>query len=114
MNISSNFQKGNILYQQISKKYLEECLSVLKDSFFRDETVCKVMGVSKCEDSIFELLALVEEAAQDGISLMAFDQKNQKVAGVVFNKIQVFSSFNCNREGILARCVSGCFTLKRY
>lgn len=86
---------GNIIYQQITKKYLQEALDLMQNSFFLHENVCTSMELYKNPEAIIELVELAEAAAEDGVSLVAIDRKNNKVAGALFNKLQVIKNFIC-------------------
>ncbi|KAG8224752.1 hypothetical protein J437_LFUL005321 [Ladona fulva] len=90
-----------------SIEYLKEALSIMREGFYPDESICK--GVRLGEDlsasdvkfpadpaqvrlsgvqGVKELEALTLETAKDGISLVAIDKRTGKVAGAAFNKIQ--------------------------
>lgn len=61
----------------------------MQSSFFQHENVCTAMELYKNPEAIKELVKLAEEAAKDGVSLVAIDKKNDRVAGALFNKLQV-------------------------
>lgn len=61
----------------------------MRDSFFKDENVAIATEVSDNPAAKKELEELCVRAAKDGLSLVAVDKNNGKVAAVAFNKIQV-------------------------
>jgi hypothetical protein len=76
-------------WETLSAKYLPGALSVLKTSFFRNETICKVVGLAQTEKGSRQFEDLVKLVIENGVSVVAVEVESDTVAGVAVNRIQV-------------------------
>ncbi|XP_063914511.1 uncharacterized protein LOC135130957 [Zophobas morio] len=89
MDIQKWWVNDDIYCQRLTADYLEEVTKMLETSFYPQENVCMVLGISEDPEAVRELRDLTNAAAKDGISVIAIDKKTNKVVGTAFNKIQV-------------------------
>ncbi|KAJ3657145.1 hypothetical protein Zmor_016170 [Zophobas morio] len=89
MDIQKWWVNDDIYCQRLTADYLEEATKMLETSFYPQENVCMVLGISEDPEAVRELRDLTNAAAKDGISVIAIDKKTNKVVGTAFNKIQV-------------------------
>jgi hypothetical protein len=76
-------------WQTLSAKYLPGVLSVFKTSFFRNETICKVVGLAQSEKASRQFEDLVKLVIENGVSVVAVEVESDTVVGVAVNRIQV-------------------------
>jgi hypothetical protein len=78
-------------WETLSAKYLPGALSVLKTSFFNNEAVCKVVGISQTDIGSRQFEDLIKLVVQDGVSIVAVEEDSDTVVGVAVNRIQVLN-----------------------
>jgi hypothetical protein len=88
-------------WETLTAKYLPGALSVLKTSFFKNETVCRVVAISKTDKGSRQFEDLIKLVLQDGISIIAIEEDSDTVVGVAVNRIQVIN-LHCNDAKILS------------
>lgn len=82
-------QNGEIEFESLTTETLEGALQVIRDSFFRYESVCTGVELLNEPGASEELVELCRDAAKDGVSVVAIEVATGKVVSVAFNKIQV-------------------------
>ncbi|CAH0546839.1 unnamed protein product [Brassicogethes aeneus] len=88
MDLRHNLNE-KIRYQSLTKEYLPSALECMKNSFYKYENVCNAVGLPHHPEAISELEELTLRTANDGLSVIAIDTKENIVCGVSFNKVQV-------------------------
>lgn len=100
------FISGRFDFVSVTAETLQGGLQVMRDSFFNDENVAIATEVCLNPAAKKELEELCVRAAKDGVSLVAVDKNNGKVAAVAFNKLQVkkFAGDDTYFENYLKNC----------
>ncbi|XP_069685047.1 uncharacterized protein [Periplaneta americana] len=80
----------------LESKHLRAALSVMRTSFFVNETISVVVEMSQSEKSCQQFEEFLSAIAEDGVSVVAIDTETDTVVGVALNKIQVQGDPDCS------------------
>ncbi|XP_048516173.1 arylalkylamine N-acetyltransferase 1 [Athalia rosae] len=80
---------GDIEFESLTAATLEGALKVIRESFFKYESVCIGVDLSSEPGAAEELEDLCRIAAKDGVSVVAVEVSTGEVVSVAFNKIQI-------------------------
>lgn len=80
---------GLLKYVSLTPYYLQDTLNIMRNYFFKEESVSRAIGVHKNPEAISELDELVLDIINDGVSVIAVEKETGKVAGSLLNKIIV-------------------------
>lgn len=73
----------------MTANYLDQTLAAADSSIFADGAASKLLGCPSDPEAMKELRLFASSLIEDGISVIAVDKKNDKVAGIALNKIFV-------------------------
>ncbi|XP_015601310.1 uncharacterized protein LOC107270639 isoform X2 [Cephus cinctus] len=79
---------GNVEFESLTSETLDGALRVIRESFFKNESVCKGVDIIEEPGAMKELEELCLDAAKDGVSAVAIYVPTGQVISVAFNKIQ--------------------------
>ncbi|KAF2886993.1 hypothetical protein ILUMI_19180 [Ignelater luminosus] len=82
--VSSN---GLLKYISVTPSHLQDVLNIMRNCFFKEESVSRAIGLNKSTEAICELNELVLDILEDGVSVIAVEEKTGRVAGSLLNKI---------------------------
>ncbi|XP_044752533.1 uncharacterized protein LOC123312261 isoform X2 [Coccinella septempunctata] len=80
-------ENGDIEIRSLTKEYLKESLELLQDVFFMEETTATACGLPNNPEARKEWGEICLAVANEGVSVVAIDTKENRVAAVAFNKI---------------------------
>ncbi|KAF2897681.1 hypothetical protein ILUMI_08498 [Ignelater luminosus] len=78
---------GFLKYVSLTPYHLQDALNIMRNCFFKEESVSRAIGLNKSPEAIRELDELVLDILEDGVSVIAVEEKTGKVAGSLLNKI---------------------------
>ncbi|KAF2888873.1 hypothetical protein ILUMI_17300, partial [Ignelater luminosus] len=80
---------SNGLHKHISvtPSHLQDVLNIMRNCFFKEESVSRAIGLNKSPEAILELDELVLDILENGVSVIAVEEKTGRVAGSLLNKI---------------------------
>nr|CAI5863512.1 unnamed protein product [Callosobruchus analis] len=81
---------GKLEIIRLPQERIQEGLEVLEAGFYPHESVCRALGIASAAEAVDDLNRLCVGVAKDGVSMIAVDKTTNKVAGVAFNKLQVY------------------------
>lgn len=64
-------------------------MNIMKNCFYKDESMCIAMELDKDPKAIEEQLELCMKAARDGVSIVAVENSTGKVVAAMFNELLV-------------------------
>lgn len=69
---------------------MEASLNMVRDSFVKNENICKACRLSDDPEALEEFVSIVvRPAIEEGLSLVATEKSTGEIAGVAINKINV-------------------------
>ncbi|XP_046477180.1 arylalkylamine N-acetyltransferase-like 2 isoform X1 [Neodiprion pinetum] len=84
-------EDGEVEFESLTTETLEDALQMLRDSFFKDESICQGVDLLSEPGAADELIELCRLSAKDGVSVVAVEVCTGRVVGVSFNKIQTLA-----------------------
>lgn len=84
---------GSIEIVSLTRDSFRGALDLIYEAFYPHENVCIALDLAKNREAMEELDGLIENAAKDGVSLVAIEKSTGAIAGVAFNKLQVPTAY---------------------
>lgn len=97
---------GEVEFESLTSETLQGALRVIRESFFKYESVSNAVDLLSEPGAAEELEELCLDAAKDGVSVVAIEVATGQVVAVSFNKIQILPP--AGAKGSFEKFVENC------
>lgn len=88
-NIFAKSKDGLFDVVSLTPDKLDEVINLTRKHFFRQEAVCKALGLYAYPKSCKEVEEFFWSVANEGVSVVGVEKKSGKIFGMLYNKLWV-------------------------